>query len=60
VLAIASPEPAREQMSFGRIRQLDIFGEDLTIFDRTFPATACAQCRWDKRARAVAASRPPC
>jgi hypothetical protein len=47
-------------MSFGRIRQLDIFGEDLTIFDRTFPATACAQCRWDNRARAVAASRPPC
>jgi len=38
VLAIAR-RPAREQISFCRIRQLDNFGEDLAIFDRIFPAT---------------------
>jgi hypothetical protein len=44
MLAIAAPGPAREEISFGRIRQLDNFGDILAIFGRIFsgPSRAAA------------------
>ncbi len=76
MLAIAAPGPAREEISFGRIRQLDNFGDILAIFDRIFPRrrarlstlrpvsihmiATSRRTALRQAARAVAASLPPC